>query len=114
MLEPQFAARRRESYRRDKRLHASAGGTYSSPATLQPNKGEAMRIVRITPLLSSLVFALCANYAAAQQARPPYGAPVNLDTAKKIAAGAIAESKKHNWRMAVAVVDNHGFLVYYE
>jgi uncharacterized protein GlcG (DUF336 family) len=46
--------------------------------------------------------------------RPPYGPAVNLATAKKIAAGAIAEAQKNNWRIAVAVVDNHGLLVYYE
>ena len=52
--------------------------------------------------------------AAAAQDRPPYGTEVTLDQAKKIAAGANAESKKNGWRMAIAVVDNHGFLVYYE
>ena len=52
--------------------------------------------------------------AAAAQERPPYGPEVTLDVAKKIAAGANAESKKNGWRMAIAVVDNHGFLVYYE
>jgi len=52
--------------------------------------------------------------AAAAQERPPYGPEVTLDQAKKIAAGANAESKKNGWRMAIAIVDNHGFLVYYE
>ena len=52
--------------------------------------------------------------AAPAQERPPYGPDITLDQAKKIAAGANAESKKNGWRMAIAVVDNHGFLVYYE
>ena len=26
----------------------------------------------------------------------------------------VAESQKNGWRMAVAIVDNHGFLVYFE
>jgi glc operon protein GlcG len=52
--------------------------------------------------------------AAAAQERPPYGPDITLDQAKKIAAAANAESKKNGWRMAIAVVDNHGFLVYYE
>jgi len=52
--------------------------------------------------------------AAAAQERPPYGTEITLDQAKKIAAAANAESKKNGWRMAIAVVDNHGFLVYYE
>ena len=34
--------------------------------------------------------------------------------AKKIAAAAIAEAKKNNWAMAVAVVDPAGYLVYFE
>jgi uncharacterized protein GlcG (DUF336 family) len=51
---------------------------------------------------------------AAAQPRPPYGPDVTLEQAKKIAAGAVAESQKNSWRMAIAVVDNHGFLVYFE
>ncbi len=60
-----------------------------------------------------LVFTLFAAGAMAQD-RPPYGTEIGIDLAKKIAAGAAAESKKNGWRMAIAVVDNHGFLVYYE
>jgi glc operon protein GlcG len=44
----------------------------------------------------------------------PYGAPVTLEQAKKIAAPAMAEATKNNWNMAVAVVDPSGNLVYYE
>jgi len=43
-----------------------------------------------------------------------YGTPVNLDTAKKIAAPAIAEARKNNWTMAIAIVDPAGDLVYFE
>jgi uncharacterized protein GlcG (DUF336 family) len=43
-----------------------------------------------------------------------YGPPVGLDQAKKIAAGAVAEAKKNNWCVAIAIVDTHGFLKYYE
>ena len=43
-----------------------------------------------------------------------YGTPINLDTAKKIAAPAIAEARKNNWTMAIAVVDPAGDLVYFE
>ncbi len=56
---------------------------------------------------------LAAGIVAAQE-RPPYGPDVNIEQAKAIAAGTIAESKKNGWRMAVAIVDNHGFLVYFE
>jgi uncharacterized protein GlcG (DUF336 family) len=31
-----------------------------------------------------------------------------------VAAGTIAECQKNNWNVAVAVVDTHGFLVYFE
>ena len=48
------------------------------------------------------------------QERPPYGHEIGLEQAKKIAAGAAAESKKNSWRMAIAIVDNHGLLVYFE
>jgi glc operon protein GlcG len=44
----------------------------------------------------------------------PYGTPVSLETAKKAAAAALAETRKNNWNMAVAVVDPGGNLVYYE
>lgn len=60
-----------------------------------------------------LSLALAATVAAAQE-RPPYGPDVSLEQAKKIAAGAVEESKKHGWRMSIAIVDNHGLLVYFE
>jgi uncharacterized protein GlcG (DUF336 family) len=43
-----------------------------------------------------------------------YGPPVGLDQAKKIAAGALVEANRNNWRVAIAIVDTHGFLKYYE
>jgi uncharacterized protein GlcG (DUF336 family) len=51
---------------------------------------------------------------AAAQPRPPYGTDVTLEQAKKIAAATVAESQKNSWRMAIAIVDNHGMLVYFE
>ena len=67
----------------------------------------------ISRFLLALGFMLLAAGAMAQE-RPPYGQEIGVDQAKKIAAGAVAESKKNGWRMAIAIVDNHGFLVYYE
>lgn len=67
-------------------------------------------------LVAGLVF-LTAGLAWGQQAPPPppaYGPAVTLDIAKKAAAGAVEEAKKNNWRVAIAVVDPHGLLVYYE
>jgi glc operon protein GlcG len=63
--------------------------------------------------MCALGFALSATGVDAQQ-RPSYGQAINLDTAKKLAAGSLAEAKKNNWNVAIAVVDTHGFLVYYE
>jgi len=48
-------------------------------------------------------------------APPPYGEPINLETAKKVAAGAIAEATKRNWNaFCVAIVNPAGELVYFE
>jgi glc operon protein GlcG len=41
----------------------------------------------------------------------PYGAPISLDRADAAIAAAVAESKKHNWKMNVAVFDSGGNLV---
>ena len=43
-----------------------------------------------------------------------YGPSINLDNAKKVAAPAIAEARKNNWTMVVAIVDTAGDLVYFE
>lgn len=51
---------------------------------------------------------------AAPAANVPYGVNINADAAKKIAAAAIAEARKNNWAMAVAIVDTGGNLVYFE
>ena len=44
----------------------------------------------------------------------PYGESINIDNAKKIAALSAAEAKKNNWKMAIAIVDIAGDLVYFE
>jgi glc operon protein GlcG len=41
----------------------------------------------------------------------PYGAPISLDKAEAAIAAVIAESKKRNWKMNVAVVDSGANLV---
>jgi len=55
-----------------------------------------------------------ATVAAAQDKRPDYGPSINIGNAKKVAAAVIAECTKNSWNVAVAVVDPHGFLVYFE
>jgi len=52
--------------------------------------------------------------AMAQPAPMLYGTPISLENAKKAAAAAVAEIKKNNWMMAVAVTDPSGDLVYFE
>jgi uncharacterized protein GlcG (DUF336 family) len=59
------------------------------------------------------MFALCAPFALAQMPNP-YGPPISLEDAKKAAAAALAEARKNNWTMAVAVTDIGGDLVYFE
>jgi glc operon protein GlcG len=39
---------------------------------------------------------------------------LTLEAAKKIAAGAAAEAQKNNWKVAIAIVDDGGNLVYLE
>lgn len=55
---------------------------------------------------------VCATVATPQTMS--YGSNINVETAKKIAAPAIAEARKNNWNMAVAIVDTAGDLVYFE
>mmetsp|Transcript_20003 Transcript_20003/g.45421 ORF Transcript_20003/g.45421 Transcript_20003/m.45421 type:complete len:149 (-) Transcript_20003:99-545(-) len=43
-----------------------------------------------------------------------YGPAVDNSMAKEIASGAIGHARLHGWNIAVAVVDTHGMLIYYE
>src|SRR5215208_2972623 len=63
-------------------------------------------------LFAAAAMLVCATVATSQTMS--YGPNINLETAKKIAAPAIAEARKNNWMMAVAVVDTAGDLVYFE
>ena len=73
----------------------------------------------IRPALLSAMFLLVALSALAQSTAvaPPqtaYGLPIALENAKKAAVAAVAEARKNNWNMAVAIVDTAGYLVYFE
>jgi uncharacterized protein GlcG (DUF336 family) len=62
----------------------------------------------------SLVTASALLFAAASataQAPAPYGAPITLEQAKKVMAGAEAEAKKNNWPVVIAILDSGGNLV---
>lgn len=66
------------------------------------------RMLSLTVAAGAL--ALNASMAQAQT----YGADIGIEAAKKVAAGTVAECAKNKWRVAVAVVDTHGALVYFE
>ena len=68
----------------------------------------------VARLLMIVAFACCAVAASAQQMSNPYGPPVTLEAARKIAGPALAEARKNGWTMAVAIVDPAGDLVYFE
>ena len=45
---------------------------------------------------------------------PQYGTEINLEQARKAIAAGQEEARKNNWPVAIAIVDNHGFLVAFE
>lgn len=65
----------------------------------------------IKPVTCALLLAAAVP---AQVRAQSYGSDITIDAAKKVAAGTVAECTKNNWRVAVAVVDTHGALVYFE
>jgi len=65
-------------------------------------------------LFIAMAIALGLLTSALAQMPNPYGVPISLENAKKVAAPALAEAVKNNWTMAVAIVDTGGNLVYYE
>lgn len=66
-----------------------------------------------TLYLAAAVSLVVATGAAAQQPMN-YGTSITLDSAKKAAAPAVAEARKNQWTMVVAIVDTAGDLVYLE
>jgi len=70
-----------------------------------PRKVVLVSILALFALVSTTLLA---------QAPTQYGAPISIDNAKKVAAAAIAEAKKNNWTMCIAIVDPGGNLVYLE
>lgn len=68
------------------------------------------RLAQVLCMLSSTVFAAHA----AEPPRPDYGPDITIETAKKIASAVISECQNNKWNIAVAVVNTHGSLVYYE
>jgi uncharacterized protein GlcG (DUF336 family) len=58
--------------------------------------------------------ALLMHAVAADAQTMAYGTNVTVDMAKKAAAPALAEARKNQWMMAIAIVDTAGELVYFE
>jgi glc operon protein GlcG len=44
----------------------------------------------------------------------PFGPPITIEHAKEVAAAAVAEAKKHNWKMAITIVEPTGDMIYFE
>jgi len=76
-----------------------------------------MKTARLLPMVAVTVLLFASVPVGAQQpvAPPPpqipYGAPIGLELAKKVIAGAEAEARKNNWNMVIAVLDSGGHLV---
>ena len=71
------------------------------------------RLPRLFSCLTLLLAVASAVYAQTAPA-PSYGMPIGIDSAKKVAAAAVAEARKNNWTMAISVVDTAGNLIYFE
>ena len=69
-----------------------------------------IRTLLVLTILMTMAYTLNAQTAPA----PAYGMPIGIDAAKKAAAAAVAEARKNNFTMAIAVVDTAGNLVYFE
>jgi len=68
---------------------------------------------KMVKAIFAAVLLLVGSSAMAQMPNP-YGMAINLENAKKAATPALAEARKNNWTMAIAIVDTGGTLVYFE
>ena len=64
--------------------------------------------------LASALLTLCLPTAGFGQSMPSYGAPITIEQAKQAAEAAVAEMRKHNLDMTIAIVDAGSNLVYLE
>jgi len=82
-------------------------------SVLRAKRRRAMKKCILISVLTSILL-ISFGWDAFAQMPNAYGPPINLDAAKKAAASAIAEARKNNWTMAVAIVDIGGDLIYFE
>jgi glc operon protein GlcG len=73
-----------------------------------------MRLVSMGGCIALLCAAAIPLMVQAQQMPFPYGESIGLDAARKLADAAIADARKNSWNMCVAIVDTHGWLVFFE
>jgi glc operon protein GlcG len=87
-------------------------------------------MVRVSAMAGGLCVALLVSSAAFAQVPPdpnnpneavpekysytPYGEPIKLEQARKVAAAALAEAAKRSWPMCISIVGPTGDLVYFE
>jgi len=78
-------------------------------------------LVKFVVVMSLALSGVCQTQTATVPAAPaaslyltPYGPPITLEAAKKVASAAQAEAMRNHWLMTIAVVDPAGNLVYYE
>ena len=64
--------------------------------------------------LSAFAFLFSAAVTVAHAQVPSYGPSVNLEQAKRAIAAGLAEARKNNWPVAIAVFDISGHLVAFE
>ena len=64
----------------------------------------------IRSLINACLLAM--SFSVAAQTPPlPYGAPINIEQAKKAMVAAEAEARKNNWQVVISIVDVGGHLV---
>jgi glc operon protein GlcG len=87
-------------------------------------QGAIMSLNSVLTAASLIVTVFAAGSGLAQQAKPeavpekmpfdiPYGNAISIEQAMEVATAAVAESKKRDWKMNIAVVDQSGDLVYF-
>lgn len=64
-------------------------------------------------IFSTLLLAACVVPAVAQTPIQ-YGPPIDVAAARKVMDAAQQEAEKHNWPVAIAIVDGSGFLVMFQ
>ena len=70
-----------------------------------------LSLVVVTVLLFASVPVVAQQPVAPPPPQIPYGAPISLEQAKKVMAGAEAEAKKNSWPVAIVILDSGGQMV---